>query len=79
MIKSTSSTSNYKDKVIKPSRGQSSSDSKIMESHNEISNAESTHIGTIITERKRDSNYIGNTVMEINIENKKENKNVHAW
>lgn len=50
-----------------------------MESHNEISNAESTHIGTIITERKRDSNYIGNTVMEINIENKKENKNVHAW
>ncbi|KAH0729578.1 hypothetical protein KY289_000766 [Solanum tuberosum] len=75
-IGSTSSKSNYKDKVIMPLRGQSISDSKIMESHNEISNAESKHIGIAIRERNREANYTNNTAMEINIENKEENTNV---
>ncbi|KAK6802985.1 hypothetical protein RDI58_000769 [Solanum bulbocastanum] len=48
-----------------------------MESHNEISNAESKHIGIAIRERKREVNYTNNTAMEINIENKDENTNVH--
>ncbi|WMV59749.1 hypothetical protein MTR67_053134 [Solanum verrucosum] len=71
-IASTSSKSMQKDKQHIPSRGHNNSDSS-MESPKEISNSESTHIGSAIREKHREEKYTDNAEMKFNMENKEDN------
>ncbi|XP_049356312.1 uncharacterized protein LOC125820932 [Solanum verrucosum] len=61
-----------KDKQHIPSRGHNNSDSS-MESPKEISNSESTHIGSAIREKHREEKYTDNAEMKFNMENKEDN------